>query len=270
MSPPIRIAIHGAAGRMGAGLLALLREDPRFALVAALVAPGSEREGMPVHAPALAGEPHYAAQLGSMPVDVLVDFTGAAGFARAVHLCRTRGIALLSGSTGLGADDWAALDEASKHIAVLHAANFSLGIAVLTRLLRTAAAALPQWDIEICEAHHAHKQDAPSGTALALGAVAAAARGHVPDALMQPARHGHSGARVPGSIGFAVMRGGDVVGEHSAWLLGAGERIELSHRASDRVIFARGALEAAHWLAGRAPGRYTLEQVLDADRRSAV
>jgi 4-hydroxy-tetrahydrodipicolinate reductase len=147
-------------------------------------------------------------------------------------------------------------------IPILRAANFSLGVVVLTRLLRDAAAALDGWDLEIVEAHHGRKLDAPSGTALALGSAAAAARGQT---LQAAAVYGHAGndaARRPGSIGFAVVRGGDLVGEHAAMLIGQGERIELAHRATDRAIFARGALQAAHWLAGRPAGRYQLDDVI--------
>jgi 4-hydroxy-tetrahydrodipicolinate reductase len=144
----------------------------------------------------------------------------------------------------------------------LRAANFSLGVAVLTRLLREAAAALPDWDLEIVEAHHGCKEDAPSGTALALGHAAAEARGTTLAKDGVYVREGRPGVRRSGSIGFAVVRGGDVVGEHTALLLGHGERVELSHRATDRSIFARGALEAAAWLAGKQPGAYSIDDLL--------
>jgi 4-hydroxy-tetrahydrodipicolinate reductase len=172
------------------------------------------------------------------------------------------GVALVTGTTGI--DDGLAqrLKVAASHIAVLRAANFSLGVAVLTRLLRDAAAALPEWDLEILEAHHGRKQDAPSGTALALGRAAAEARGSTLEDTAIHAREGQVGARKAGGIGFAVLRGGDIVGEHTAMLATGGERLELVHRATDRGIFAGGALEAAAWLAGRAPGDYSIEDVL--------
>lgn len=266
MTEPVRIAIHGAAGRMGRSLIELTRQDARLKLVAALVAPGSGLEGTPLASPAVPGALTYSTRLGDAGAQVLVDFSSAEGFDRALALCVERGMALVSGSTGLSAEQLTALDAAAAQIAMLHAANFSLGISLLTRLLREAAAALPGWDIEIIEAHHARKEDAPSGTALALGEAAAAARGQQLDALMPAARHGQTGPRPAGSIGFAVVRGGDVVGEHSVWLLGAGERIELAHRATSRDIFARGALSAAGWLATKQPGRYSLEQVLQPQR----
>jgi 4-hydroxy-tetrahydrodipicolinate reductase len=166
------------------------------------------------------------------------------------------------GTTGIDAAHEARLSNAGKNIAILRAANFSLGVAVLTRLLREAAAALPAWDIEIVESHHARKQDAPSGTALALGHAAADARETTLDAKAVYSREGQTGARDEGSIGFAVVRGGDIVGEHVAMLIGHGERLELAHRATDRSIFARGALQAAQWLVGRAAGQWRLEDVI--------
>ena len=266
MSEPVRIAVHGAAGRMGRSLVELARQDARLRLVAALVAAGSDLEGTPLRVPAAPGALAYSTQLPEAArAQVLIDFSSSTGFDGALALCRARRIALVSGSTGLSGAQHTALEAAAAEIPVLHAANFSLGISLLTRLLRVAAAALPQWDIEILEAHHARKLDAPSGTALALGDAAATARGQRADALMQQLGHGRTGPRTPGGIGFAVLRGGDVVGEHSVWLLGQGERIELTHRAGQRDIFARGALAAAHWLAARPPGRYALEQVLGLD-----
>ena len=133
---------------------------------------------------------------------------------------------------------------------------------MLTRLLREAAAALPDWDLEIVEAHHGRKQDAPSGTALALGQAAASARHSTLESAAVYNRQGRTGERVDGSIGFSVIRGGDIVGEHTAMLVGQGERLELVHRATDRSIFARGALQAAHWLAGRTPGQWQLDDLI--------
>ena len=263
MTDSIRIAIHGADGCMGRSLVELARQEPGLKLVAALVRGDSRAAGTPVVMPAVPGALAYSTRLaGDVAPQVLVDFTSPEGFDEALALCRARGIALVSGTTGLSPAQHAALAAAAREIAVLHAANFSLGICLLTRLLREAAAALPHWDVEILEAHHARKQDAPSGTALALGEAAAAARGQRLDELRSAPRTGLTGPRAPGSIGFAVLRGGDVVGEHSAWLLAPGERIELTHRAGRRAIFAHGALVAARWLAGRPAGHYPLEQVL--------
>jgi 4-hydroxy-tetrahydrodipicolinate reductase len=195
-------------------------------------------------------------------LDVVVDFSGPDGLAAALDYCFERGVALVTGTTGLDAALTQRLAMAATRIPLLRAANFSLGVAVLSRLLREASAALRDWDLEIVEAHHGRKEDAPSGTALALGEVAAAARGTTLERDAVYAREGRTGARRHGEIGFAVVRGGDIVGEHQALLIGQGERVELGHRATDRSIFARGALEAAHWLAGKSPGAYDLDMML--------
>jgi len=259
MTQAIRLGLNGASGRMGLALVGLLRHDRRFELAHAVVSPGSEHAGLPV-----AGGPlRYAVGWQDAPaLDAVVDFSGPAGLAAVLDHCVERGIALVTGTTGFDAALGARLAAATQRLPLLRAANFSLGVAVLTRLLREASAALREWDLEIVEAHHGRKDDAPSGTALALGEAAAAARG---TSLAQAAvysREGRTGARRTGTIGFAVVRGGDVVGEHQALLLGPGERVELGHRATDRSIFARGALEAAHWLAGKRPGAYDLEAML--------
>ena len=262
MSGPVRLALNGASGRMGGALLSLLGNDGRFDLVHAVVERGSVNDGQPVVA-GNATSLRYAHGWAQAPaVDVVVDFSGAAGLASALDHCLAQGIALVSGTTGLDAALEARLAAASTHIAVLRAANFSLGVALLTRLLREAAAALPSWDMEIVEAHHGRKLDAPSGTALALGHAAAAARGTTLEAAAVHDRQGRASERVDGNIGFAVIRGGDIVGEHTAMLIGRGERLELTHRATDRSVFAQGALHAAHWLAGRPPGQWRLEDVI--------
>ena len=261
-SAPLRLAINGASGRMGQALLALLRTDGRFELAHAVVSPGSAHNGQPVwlgHALCHAHDWSKAPAL-----DVVIDFSGPTGLAAALDHCLAHGIPLVTGTTGLDATLQARLEAAGARIALLRAANFSLGVALLTRLLREAAAALPDWDLEIVEAHHGRKQDAPSGTALALGQAAANARGTTLGDAAVYSREGHTGERVPGSIGFAVVRGGDIVGEHQALLIGPGERLELGHRATDRTIFARGALAAATWITGRPSGIYAMDDVLSA------
>lgn len=266
MIRPLRLAISGASGRMGHALLALLDDDARFGLVHAVVAPGSVHDGRPVFA-GVADSLRYAHDWSQAPqVDVIIDFSGPAGLALALDRCLAHGIALVSGTTGIDASLEARLADAGKHIAILRAANFSLGVAVLTRLLREASAALPAWDLEIVEAHHGRKQDAPSGTALALGRAAAEARQTTLETAAVYCREGRTGERIGGNIGFAVVRGGDIVGEHTAMLIGQGERLELAHRATDRSIFARGALQAAHWLAGRSAGHWQLEDVIAGPR----
>ncbi|RDS79570.1 4-hydroxy-tetrahydrodipicolinate reductase [Dyella monticola] len=263
MTSPIRLAINGASGRMGRALLSLLREDKRFELVSALVSADSVHNGKPVFVD-ISASLRQSTDWSAIAADVVIDFSGPDGLAAALMHCKANKIALVTGTTGIDASLQTKLDEAAQHIPLLHAANFSLGVAVLKRLLSEAAAALPDWDLEIIEAHHSRKEDAPSGTALALGHAAAQARGTslAKDAVY--VREGRPGARRSGSIGFAVVRGGDVVGEHTALLLGQGERVELSHRATDRSIFARGALEAAAWLAGKEPGTYHIDDLLQA------
>ncbi|MGN6513592.1 MAG: 4-hydroxy-tetrahydrodipicolinate reductase [Lysobacteraceae bacterium] len=183
-----------------------------------------------------------AAELGGLPdFDVAVDFSLPAGFDGILDLCRARGAALVSGTTGLVPAQRAALDAAAARIPVLWASNFSLGVAVLADLVERAARALQGWDCDIVEAHHVHKQDAPSGTALSLGEAA-----------------GRGGA----SPRYASLRAGDIVGEHTVQFTGLGERLELVHRATSRDVFARGALHAALRLAGRAPGQYRLADLL--------
>jgi len=266
VTPYLRLGINGASGRMGRSLLGLLDGDARFELVHAVVSPGSLKNNQPV----FAGTAHslrYAHDWLSAPaLDVVIDFSGPIGLAAVLDYCLANGTPLVTGTTGIDPNMEARLLKAGENIALLRAANFSLGVAVLTHLLREAAATLPDWDIEIVEAHHGRKQDAPSGTALALGHAATASRETTLESAAVYAREGHTGERVDGSIGFAVVRGGDIVGEHTAMLIGQGERLELTHRATDRSIFARGALQAAHWLRGRAPGQWRLEDVIAAPR----
>lgn len=247
MSNPFRLAITGANGRMGRALQGLLQDDPRFTL-AACVQSSEEWSHVP-------------------ELDVVIDFSTPAGFEAALAHCRMHKVAFVCGTTGLDAGQRNTLQEAACEVPVLYAANFSLGIAVLTKLLREAAGALRDWDLEIIEAHHARKMDAPSGTALALGRAAAAARGQDFDEVAQFARHGHTGVRGKAAIGFASIRAGEIVGEHTALLASADERIELTHRAYDNSIFACGALQAAAWLTGKPAGAYTIDDVIDGESK---
>lgn len=264
MTKPVRVAVNGASGRMGRNLLNLIAEDDRFDLVHAVVAPGSSEDGQPIE-PRTDGLLRYAHDWAAAPaIDVVIDFSSPAALSSALDHCMAQGVAMVSGTTGCDAALDSRMAAAEKKIAILRAANFSLGVAVLTRLLREAAAGLAAWDLEIVEAHHGRKQDAPSGTALALGRAAADARRTTLEQAAVYSREGQTGERRAGSIGFAVVRGGDIVGEHAAMLIGQGERLELSHRATDRAIFARGALQAAHWLADREAGHWFIEDVIAA------
>ncbi|MGJ4802042.1 4-hydroxy-tetrahydrodipicolinate reductase [Luteimonas sp. SDU82] len=232
---PIRLLIHGASGRMGQALLRLAADQPALQVVAAV----QRRIGQRV----VDGIPHFASsELQGVPAfDVAIDFSLPEGFDPMLALCVGRGAGFVSGTTGISDRQRLALGQASARIPLLWASNFSLGVAVLDELVERAAAALAGWDCDIVESHHTQKQDAPSGTALSLGEAA-----------------GRGGAQPR----YASLRAGDIVGEHLVQFTAAGERIELVHRATNRDIFARGALHAAMRLQGRPPGQYRLRDLL--------
>jgi 4-hydroxy-tetrahydrodipicolinate reductase len=237
------IGIFGSLGRMGQAIAAAA---PAFN---ARIAGGADLGDDPAALAAAA--------------DVLVDFSAPAALAAHLSAARDGSTAIVIGTTGLGPAQHALIDAAAADIAVLQTGNTSLGIGLLSRLVRDAAARLgPDWDIEIVEAHHRNKVDAPSGTALMLGDAAARGIGTTLAEAGVTGRAGLTGARASGTIGLASLRGGSVIGDHSVIFATEGERIELTHRADDRAIFARGAVRAALWLAGQAPGRYTMDQVL--------
>jgi len=240
----IGIGVVGAKGRMGRAIAAEL-EGHESARLAAAADQGDD--------------------LGAIArgCDVLIDFSAPAALGAVIAAARTARTPLAVGTTGLGAEEQGLIDAAADAIPVLQAANMSLGVNLLAHLVREAAARLgPDWDIEIAEMHHRHKVDAPSGTALLLGAAAAEGRGIDLATNSERGRDGITGARRPGAIGFAALRGGSVAGDHLVVLAGEGERIELGHRAESRAIFARGAIKAALWLHGRPPGRYAIADVL--------
>lgn len=264
-----RVAVLGANGRMGRAVVRLAHEGGMKVVLAI----GAGDEGK--DAGELAGIGPIGVRVGSdvgaiasSGAEVLVDFSAPAVVARACEACVRGGIAIASGTTGLDDTAKAALDAASTKIPVLWEPNMSVGVYVLASLLEKAIAALgPEYDIEIVEAHHRLKVDAPSGTALRLAEVAKAARRALDRETVPKlvcGREGKPGARSPEEIGVLALRGGDVIGDHTAFLFGDGERIELTHRASSRDLFARGALRAGRWLVGRPPGRYRLGDVLGA------
>lgn len=260
MTPTIPIALFGASGRMGRSIVSTLAEYPELELVGALAGPGGEGAGQDAGALAGIGELGVALSLDRAEVlgraRVAIDFTLPAAVPDNLAACVRAGVACVSGVTGLDDAARAAMDRAAERVPLLWAANMSMGVTVLLRLAEIAAAALQgDFDAEILEIHHAAKRDAPSGTALAVGAAVARGRGLDERAAAVFGRHGDA-VREPGSIGYASLRGGDVVGEHTLVLAGRGERLEVTHRATDRRIFARGALRAAAWLAGRPPRRY--------------
>jgi 4-hydroxy-tetrahydrodipicolinate reductase len=263
----VKIGVVGCAGRMGIALLKRIA-----AAEGAEIAAGSERPG---HAALgrdlgeLAGLPRLGRAVADDPravfegSDVVLDFTAPAPTVAHAKLAAETGKGLVAGTTGLGAAQEAAVAEAAKRAAILRAANMSVGVNLLLALTRQAAAALgPDFDIEIVEMHHRHKVDAPSGTALALGRAAAAGRGVEHDKVAARGRDGITGARRRGDIGYAALRGGNVAGEHSVIFAADDECIELVHKATDRAIFARGAVHAALWLQGQPPGLYSMADVL--------
>ncbi|MFZ4690058.1 MAG: 4-hydroxy-tetrahydrodipicolinate reductase [Polymorphobacter sp.] len=256
----IKVGVLGAGGRMGQAIIAAIAADPRLALAGAIERAGHAAVGRPIGA---------ALTIGSNPgplahaSDVLIDFTVPAALEATLDAACEGRAAIVIGTTGLDAHHHALIDRAARHIAVLQAANTSLGVALLARLVADAARALGNdWDIEIAELHHRHKVDAPSGTALALGAAAARGRGVDLAAVSDRGRDGITGARVAGHIGFASLRGGSAAGDHTVLFAGEGERIELRHLAENRDIFASGALKAATWLSGKPAGRYAMDDVL--------
>jgi 4-hydroxy-tetrahydrodipicolinate reductase len=261
---PIRVGVLGAGGRMGQAIIAQISDWPGLTLAGAV-----ERAGHPSCGRA-AGPGHpetltVCSNIGAIVhnSDVLIDFSAPSALAVTLEAAQDGRCAVLIGTTGLEPEHHAAIDEAADRIAVLQAANTSLGVTLLAQLVQQAARALgPDWDIEIAELHHRLKVDAPSGTALALGEAAAAGRGIDLGLHSDRGRDGMTGARIEGQIGFASLRGGSAAGDHMVLLAAEGERIELWHRAESRAIFARGALKAAQWLAGRPAGRYAMADVL--------
>ena len=263
----MRITITGAAGRMGQALMRAAAATPDLNLVAALEHAGS---------PAIGRDIGEMAGLGPLGVtvsddtlsafaasDAVIDFTQPSTAAWHAELAAQARIVLVVGTTGLGPDEERALTLAARHARIVRSGNMSRGINLLSELVRQAARALSsEFDIEIVEMHHRHKVDAPSGTALMLGEAAADGRGVDLAAHAARGRDGLTGARDEGDIGFASLRGGSVVGDHSAIFAGPSERLVLSHHAEDRAIFANGALAAVRWAFDRKPGLYTMRDVL--------
>ncbi|MEM8630538.1 MAG: 4-hydroxy-tetrahydrodipicolinate reductase [Pseudomonadota bacterium] len=267
MTDQVGIAVTGASGRMGQMLITLIGESDKLRLAGAVEREGHAWIGKDI------GEVSGGGPLGVRVTDDpleafaqaqgIIDFTspaatvafaGLAAQARAVHVI---------GTTGLTEEDIAALEPAARHAVQIRAGNMSLGVNLLTQLTRKVAAALGEdFDIEIIEAHHHHKVDAPSGTALMLGEAAAEGRGLTLADVRDSGRDGITGARAKDAIGFSAIRGGDIVGEHDVLFAGPGERIVLRHLATDRGIFARGALRAALWGQTQKPGAYTMLNVL--------
>jgi 4-hydroxy-tetrahydrodipicolinate reductase len=263
----MRLVVVGAAGRMGRMLVKAIAETEGVTLAGAL-----ERQGSPAlgqDAGVLAGVGALNVPLTDDPLaallkaDGVIDFSTPAVTVEIAALAAQARIVHVIGTTGLSGDDLQKLDAAARHATLIRSGNMSLGVNLLAGLVRKVAATLgTDWDIEILEMHHRMKVDAPSGTALLLGEAAAQGREVALADKSVRVRDGHTGARQAGDIGFATLRGGTVVGDHSVIFAGAGERLELTHRAEDRGIFARGAVQAAIWGRGRKPGLYSMADVL--------
>ncbi|NND69671.1 MAG: 4-hydroxy-tetrahydrodipicolinate reductase [Halioglobus sp.] len=264
----IKIGITGAAGRMGKTLIeAIALTEGRLELAAAIEQPGSSLVG--ADAGELAGQgkngvtvvDDLAPVVGS--VDVLIDFTVPAATLANVATCRENNVAMVIGTTGFTPEEQGQIDAAASDIAICKASNFSTGVNLCFKLLDMAARVLgDDVDIEVYEAHHRHKIDAPSGTALSMGRVVADALGRDLDKVAVYGREGQTGARARETIGFATVRAGDVVGDHTVTFAAEGERVEITHKASSRMSFARGAVRASEWLAGQKAGMYDMRDVL--------
>jgi 4-hydroxy-tetrahydrodipicolinate reductase len=263
----MRIAVMGAAGRMGRELVRAVHETPGCVVAGGTERPGSRALGMDVGE--VAGVGPLGAKITDDPLELLaasdaaLDFTSPKATVEFAALAANARIVHVIGTTGLDAEDEAAIAAAARHATIVKSGNMSLGVNLLVALTRRVAQALDaDFDIEIVEMHHRHKVDAPSGTALMLGEAAAQGRDIPLGEHSARARDGAVGQRRRGDIGFASLRGGNVVGEHTVIFAGEGERIELTHRATDRGIFARGAVKAALWGRGKGPGLFSMSDVL--------
>ncbi|WP_291843775.1 4-hydroxy-tetrahydrodipicolinate reductase [Maricaulis sp.] len=272
MTSPIRVAVLGPTGRLGSAICRALLDNPDFALAGAVVRAESSAAGEDIGAwlggEAVGCRAETALEHAVHDADIVIDASlPGMTVAAAERLAGLGGPALITGVTGFNAGQMKRLETCTDRLAILMAGNFSLGVAVTEALVREAAR-LPAetWDIEVHETHHKRKADAPSGTALMLARTAAEARGETLEDIATWSREGTTGPRRPGTIGFAVSRGGSVVGEHSVRFLADLEEITISHRALDRSIFARGALEAVRWMTNggkdRPAGRYTMQDVI--------
>jgi 4-hydroxy-tetrahydrodipicolinate reductase len=266
MSGPLRIAVAGASGRMGRMLIEAVGQAGDCVLAGALDVAGSPALGQ--DAAAFLGKPMGVAvtsdlRAGLAHAQVLIDFTRPEGTLAHLALCAELGVKAVVGTTGFSAEQKAQIGAHAQRVAVMMAPNMSVGVNVVMQLLDVAARGLSQgYDIEVIEAHHRHKVDAPSGTALQMGEVLARALGRSLKDCAVFAREGVTGERDPSSIGFSAIRGGDIVGDHTVLFAGTGERIEITHKSSSRVSYAQGSLRAARFLADKASGLYDMADVL--------
>jgi 4-hydroxy-tetrahydrodipicolinate reductase len=260
----LKVAIAGAGGRMGRTLLDAAAADGSLQICAALEHAGSPLVGAAVLQSGLSGLAIRSdAAVALEGCEVLIDFTRPEASLAYLAVCKSLGVNAVIGTTGFSPSQKQEIEAASREIAIVFAPNMSVGVNVTMKLVEMAARSLGlDWDIEVFEAHHKMKVDAPSGTALKLGEVAAEARGQLLRDVGVYARHGVSGERQPGSIGFSVLRAGDIVGDHTVYFAGSGERIEISHKSTSRATYAQGALRAARFLAGKPCGLFDMQDVL--------
>ena len=262
----IRFAVAGAGGRMGRMLIEAILAAEDATLAAALDLPGAPAlgrdagEALGVRTGVLVEDDIEAALARA---DCLIDFTRPAGTLEHMSVCRKRGVQMVIGTTGFDTEQKLVIQDASRDIAIVFAPNMAVGVNLVFKLLDTAARILSDgYDVEIVEAHHRHKVDAPSGTALRMGEVVAAALGRDLAACAVYGREGHTGERPATQIGFATVRGGDIVGDHTVLFAGTGERVEISHKAASRMPYALGSLRAARFLRGRSRGLFDMQDVL--------
>jgi 4-hydroxy-tetrahydrodipicolinate reductase len=264
--PALKIAVAGASGRMGRMLVEAVVASSDCVLSGALdVADGPALGTDPLAALGRPSDVRITADLraGLSGADVLIDFTRPEGTLAHLAMCRQLGVRAVIGTTGFNEAQKVQIADHARHVAIVMAPNMSLGVNVVLKLLDVAARTLAEgYDIEVIEAHHRHKVDAPSGTALAMGQVLARASGRRLDECAVYGRHGVTGERDPSSIGFSVIRGGDIVGDHTVLFAGTGERIEITHKSSSRATYAQGSLRAARFVAGRPSGLYGMDDVL--------
>ena len=266
----MKAVVMGASGRMGRMLIGALDEHERAGIAGAVERPGHDWIGRDLGT-CLGGAENGIVVADDVAqatggADAILDFTTPASSVAAAAHAAAAGVAHILGTTGFTTDDIAAIDAAAARTVIVRAGNMSLGLNLLTRLVRDVAAALDDgFDIEIVESHHRHKVDAPSGAALMLGEAAAEGRGVRLDDVADRGRDGITGARKTGAIGFSSIRGGDIVGRHEVIFAGLGEIVTLGHVATDRRLFARGAVQAALWAQGRTPGHYDMLNVLGLD-----
>ncbi len=263
---PLKIAVAGASGRMGRMLIEAIDADPETQLSGALDvagAPGLGADAGSALGRTLGVNIESVLDVGLANSDFLIDFTRPVGTLAHLEYCAAHGIKVIIGTTGFDDAGKAAIEAAAKRTAIVFAPNMSVGVNVTMKLLELAAKSFSHgYDIEIIEAHHRHKVDAPSGTALKMGEVVANALGRDLKQVGVFAREGVTGERDPSSIGFATIRGGDIVGDHTVLFAGIGERIEITHKSSSRVTYAHGSLRAARFLQHKATGLYDMQDVL--------